>query len=62
MWDFAKRTEEKSRTEIELTEIFDYLREIETRLKKISAEVDGLHMKTRNNHSRILIEVVIRGE
>lgn len=39
VWDRNKPTFKKSRAEVELTEAFDYIREIEDKLKKIEAVV-----------------------
>lgn len=55
-WDYDKPTEKKTRTEIELTEVFDYVQALESKLHKLEAVVDGLYFKASISHSLLVVE------
>lgn len=58
MWLYDKPTSEKSRVEIELTEAFDYVQELENKLQKLEAVVDSLYFKAQISHSLLVVRKV----
>ena len=44
-WDHNKRTQDRDRVEIELREAFEYIHELEERLKRLSWLVDEMTAK-----------------
>lgn len=44
-WDHNKRTQDRDRVEIELMETFEYIHELEERLKRLSWLVDEMTAK-----------------
>lgn len=57
-WDYGKPTKEMSRVEIELRETFDYVRELEEKLRKLEAVVDALYFKAQISHSLLVVRKV----
>lgn len=49
-WDFSKKTKDRSKTELEFQETFEYVRELEEKLAKIEAVVDDLYFKAQVIH------------
>ena len=54
-WDYDKPTGKRSRSEIELSEVFDYVRSLESKLQKLEAVVDGLYFKASVSHSLLVV-------
>lgn len=44
-WDHNKRTQDRNRVEIELMETFEYIHELEKRLKRLSWLVDDMTVR-----------------
>ena len=55
-WDYDKPIEEMSRSEIELQDTFEYIKALESKLKKLEAVVDGLYFKASISHSLLVVE------
>ena len=55
-WDYDKPIEEMSRAEIELQDTFEYIKALESKLKKLEAVVDGLYFKASISHSLLVVE------
>lgn len=55
MWDFFKPTNKMSSEEIRLRETFEYLLEIEERLKKIELVLDELYFKALASNGLLLV-------
>lgn len=58
MWSYDKPLSRKTRSEIELTEAFDYVRELEQKLRKLEAVVDSLYFKASVSHSLLVVSKV----
>lgn len=58
MWNFNKLTKDRSRAELELQETFDHVRELEVKIKKLEAVVDGLYVKAQVSHSLLVVRKI----
>lgn len=58
MWNFNKPTKDRSRAELELQETFEYIRELEAKIKKLEAVVDSLYVKAQVSHSLLVVRKV----
>lgn len=58
MWNFNKPTKDRSRAELELQETFDHVRELEAKIKKLEAVVDGLYVKAQVSHSLLVVRKI----
>lgn len=54
--DYDKPTAKKSRVEIELTEVFDHIASLESKLQKLETVVDDLYFKASISHCLLVVE------